>query len=289
VSETVAVLGAGTIGGPVARNLARAGFAVRVWNRTRAAAEAVEGATVADSPADAVRGAGILVTTLPDGRVVAEVAGEALDGAGDDLVWVQLSTVGIEATERLEQLAARRGAAFVDAPVVGTKEPAEEAALTVLASGPESVRGRCDPVFAAIGRKTIWLGPAGAGTRLKLVVNCWLTALVEGLAETLALAGGLGLDPAVFLETIAGGPTDASYAQTKGRLMLDGEFPASFKLRLGAKDARLVAEAAERAGLDLPLARAIAERLERGVELGHGDEDLAATYRTSAASPARAS
>lgn len=282
MAETVAVLGTGTMGAPIARNLANAGFTVRVWNRTRAAAEAIEAVAVADTPAEAVRGAGLMLTMLPDGRIVAEVAGDALDGAGAETIWIQSSTVGIEATERLVQIARNRGVRFVDAPVAGTKEPAEQGELTVLASGPDEVRERCDPVFDAIGRKTVWLGPAGAGTRMKLVMNCWLVALVEGLAETLALARGLDLDPALFLETIAGGSIDLPYAQLKGKMMLAEEFTPSFKLRLAAKDARLVVEAAERASVDLPLAETIAERLERGVELGYGDEDMAATYRTSA-------
>jgi len=282
VGETIAVLGTGAMGAPIARNLVQAGFVVRVWNRTRGAAEAIEGVAVADTPAEAVRGAGLMLTMLTDGRVVAEVAGDALDGAGADTIWIQSSTVGIAATERLAQLAARRGVAFVDAPVLGTKEPAERGELTVLASGPKDALEGCEPVFEAIAQKTIQLGPAGNGTRMKLVLNCWLVTLVEGLAETLALARGLGLDPSLFLEAIAGGPLDLPYAQLKGKLMLAEEFPASFKLRLAAKDARLVVEAAERAGLDLPLAETIADRLERGVELGYGDEDMAATYRTSA-------
>jgi len=276
------VLGTGTMGAPIARNFAKAGFEVRVWNRTRAAAEAIAGVTVADTPAEAVRGTAFMLTMLPDGRVVAEVAGDALDGAGENAIWIQSSTVGIAATERLAQLAARRGVAFVDAPVLGTKEPAEQGELTVLASGPEEALTRCEPVFEAIGQKTVRLGSAGDGTRMKLVLNSWLVSLVEGLSETLALARGVGLEPALFLETIAGGPLDLPYAQLKGKLMLAEEFPASFKLRLAAKDARLVVEAAQRAGLDLPLAETIADRLERGVELGYGDEDMAATYRTSA-------
>jgi len=285
VGETIAVLGTGTMGAPIARNLAKAGFRVRVWNRTHAAAEAIEGVTVADTPAEAVRGSAFILTMLPDGRVVAEVAGDALDGAGENTIWIQSSTVGVAATERLAELAARRGVAFVDAPVVGTKEPAERGELTVLASGPEEALARCESVFEAIGQKTVRLGPAGNGTRTKLVLNSWLVTLVEGLAEALALARGIGLEPALFLETIAGGPIDVPYAHVKGKLMLAEEFPASFKLRLAAKDARLVVEAAERAELDLPLAETIAERLERGVELGYGDEDLAATYRTSAPTP----
>ena len=276
------MLGTGTMGAPIARNFAKAGFEVRVWNRTRAAAEAIAGVTVADTPAEAVRGTAFMLTMLPDGRVVAEVAGDALDGAGENAIWIQSSTVGIAATERLAQLAARRGVAFVDAPVLGTKEPAEQGELTVLASGPEEALTRCEPVFEAIGQKTVRLGSAGDGTRMKLVLNSWLVSLVEGLSETLALARGVGLEPALFLETIAGGPLDLPYAQLKGKLMLAEEFPASFKLRLAAKHARLVVEAAQRAGLDLPLAETIADRLERGVELGYGDEDMAATYRTSA-------
>ena len=276
------MLGTGTMGAPIARNFAKAGFEVRVWNRTRAAAEAIAGVTVADTPAEAVRGTAFMLTMLPDGRVVAEVAGDALDGAGENAIWIQSSTVGIAATERLAQLAARRGVAFVDAPVLGTKEPAEQGELTVLASGPEEALTRCEPVFEAIGQKTVRLGSAGDGTRMKLVLNSWLVSLVEGLSETLALARGVGLEPALFLETIAGGSLDLPYAQLKGKLMLAEEFPASFKLRLAAKDARLVVEAAQRAGLDLPLAETIADRLERGVELGYGDEDMAATYRTSA-------
>src|SRR5207302_27464 len=146
----------GTMGAPIARNLAKAGFTVRVWNRTRGAAEAIQGVTVAATPAEAVRDAHVMLTMLPDGRIVAEVAGEALDGAGAETIWVQSSTVGIEATERLVQIARNRGVRFVDAPVVGTKEPAEEGTLTVLASGPDEVRVRCDPIFAAIARKTVW-------------------------------------------------------------------------------------------------------------------------------------
>ena len=121
----------------IARNLAKAGFRVRVWNRTHAAAEAIEGVTVADTPAEAVRGSAFILTMLPDGRVVAEVAGDALDGAGENTIWIQSSTVGVAATERLAELAARRGVAFVDAPVVETKEPAERGELTVLASSRE--------------------------------------------------------------------------------------------------------------------------------------------------------
>lgn len=281
--KTVAVLGTGTMGAPIARNLASAGFDVRVWNRSAERAESLrgEGISVAESPAAAVAGADVLITMLPTGEIVREVAEPALAACERDAVWVQMSTVGIDHAERLGQLASDRGVAYVDAPVSGTKEPAEKGELVVLASGPDELRDRLDPLFDVIGARTLWLGPAGAGTRMKLVINTWLLALVEGLAETVALAEGLGVDPARFLEAISGGPLDAGYAQLKGKAMLDSEFEPSFALALAAKDARLVRDAVAAEGLNLPLPGLIAERLKRADAAGFGDEDLAAAVRVA--------
>jgi 3-hydroxyisobutyrate dehydrogenase len=166
----------------------------------------------------------------------------------------------------------------VDAPVLGTKQPAEAGELTVLASGPPDAVERCTPLFDAVGTKTVRLGEAGESTRLKLVLNNWIVALVGAIAETVALAQGLGLDPKLFLETIAGGPLDAGYAQVKGKAMIEREFPPSFKLSLALKDARLVGEAAAEASVDLQVAEAAARVFERAVAQGHADEDLAAAY-----------
>jgi len=194
-----------------------------------------------------------------------------------------MSTIGIEGTERAAALAREAGAAaFVDAPVLGTRAPAEQGALTVLASGPDEARAVCQPVFDAVASRVLWLGEAGAGTRLKLVANAWVLALTEAKAEVFALAEGLGVDPRAFLDVVAGGPLDAGYLRAKGALILERDFPPSFSLRLAAKDARLVHEAAGRHGLDLPLHRTVAERLTQGAQAGHGDEDMAATWWTSA-------
>jgi 3-hydroxyisobutyrate dehydrogenase len=286
-STTVAVLGTGTMGAPMARNLLRAGFDVRVWNRTRERAQPLEqdGATVADSPAQAAAQADFVLTMLPDADAVASVMqGDrgALGAMPDDAVWLQMSTVGLAGTERLSALASERNVAFVDAPVVGTKEPAEQGQLLILASGPEDQRERCAPIFQVLGSRTMWLGPAGAGTRLKLVINDWLTILVEGLAETIAFAEALGVAPHQFLEAIEGGPLSPPYAQLKGRAMIEHQFSPSFKLRLARKDVGLVLEAAARHDLELPIAEAVARQFDRAIELGHGEEDLAATYYASA-------
>jgi 3-hydroxyisobutyrate dehydrogenase len=170
----------------------------------------------------------------------------------------------------------------VDAPVLGTKKPAEDGALVVLASGPHELRERCESLFDAVGHRTMWLGEAGEGSRLKLVVNAWIVSVLEGLAETVALAGGIGIDPRCFLEAIEGGGLDLPYAHMKGGLMIDESFDVQFSLALATKDADLVVDVARRTGLDLPVLEAIAARMREGVDAGHGEKDMAATYLTSA-------
>jgi len=286
--EQVAVLGAGgTMGLPMARNMARARLGVRAWNRSVEKAEPLtqEGATIVSTPAEAADGAQAIVTILTDAEAVIEsMDGDqgALAGASEGATWIQMSTIGIEGTERCAQLAEKRGAAFVDAPVLGTKQPAEKGELVVLASGPEDFRERVAPILDAVGQKTLWVGEAGAGSRLKLVTNSWVLTVAEGTAEAIALAEGIGVEPSQFLEAVAGGPLDLPYLQLKGKAMIDRNFEPSFRLALAAKDARLLHEAAERHKLDLPVIEAIARRLEEAVA-EHGDEDLAATYLTSAA------
>lgn len=282
---TVAVLGTGTMGAPMARNIAAAGMAVRVWNRSQEKAQAIEESTAFPTAREAAAGADLVVTMLADGKAVEDtVTGDdgALAGMEDDAVWLQMSTVGIAATERLAKLAGERGVAFVDAPVVGTKQPAEQGELTVLASGPEDSRERARPVFDAVAAKVVDLGDAGEGTRLKLVINNWLVTLVEGVAETLAFAEAIGIDPQIFLETIDGGPTGPAYAQVKGKAMIAREFPPAFSLKLARKDAELVLEAAERVGFDAALARTVDRKMGEAIEFGHGDEDMAATFYASA-------
>jgi 3-hydroxyisobutyrate dehydrogenase len=275
----VAVLGTGTMGAPMARNLAKAGHDVVAYNRTRERAEplAQDGIRVAGDAAEAVQGAEVVVTIVSDGDAVAALVEPAL-GAMGEAVWAQMSTVGVHGLERLTAMAADAGVAFVDAPVSGTKQPAEQGTLAVLASGAPEARARCAPVFEAVGAKTVELGDEpGAATRMKLVLNAWLVALVEGLAESIQLAEGLGVDPAAFLEIIDGGPLGPPYAKLKGTMMIERSYEPSFALRWALKDASLVDEAARAAGLDLPLARTIAERMQTAVDAGHGDDDMAAT------------
>lgn len=285
-NTSVAVLGTGIMGAAMARNLARAGLDVRVWNRTRAKAEplAADGAHVAGSPAEAVHGADIVLTMLHDGPA----ALEALRAAGPELrpgtVWAQSTTAGVEALGALADFAREHGLVFVDAPVLGTKQPAEAGRLVVLAAGPGAARTALAPVFEAIGSRTVWVGEngeEGAATRLKLVINSWVLTVTHGAAEALALAKGLGVAPQEFLDAVEGGPLDMGYLRAKTQALLSGDLAPSFATHTAEKDARLIVEAGRLAGVRLDVVAAGADRFRRAVEQGHGDEDMAASYFAS--------
>src|ERR1700750_1500667 len=164
---------------------------------------------------------------------------------------------------------------MVDAPVLGAAKPAQDGALPVLGARPHEAVERCAPIFDAIGQKVVRVGTEpGRATRLKLAINAWVLALTQGTAEAVALGKGLGVDLDEMLEALDGSPTDAPYFRMKAKLMEDGEYPTSFSLRLAAKDAALMAEAAEEAGIDAPMIRAVAKRLAEGVDAGYGHEDM---------------
>jgi 3-hydroxyisobutyrate dehydrogenase len=277
----IAVLGTGRMGAPIARNLLAAGFEVSAWNRTaeRAAPLAADGARLGSSPAEAAEGADVVLTMLADGDAVADAMGGpegALDAQQPGSVWIQMATVGDEWTARLAALAAEHQVEFVDAPVSGSDVPARDRQLVVLGSGPEGVRERVQPVFDAIGRKTLWVGPAGNGTRLKLVLNDWLASLTEGMAETMALTEALGLYPDLFIEAIDDGPLGSPYAEAKARAALAGKLDPGFALRLAYKDVGLALDAARERDLELPITEAIARRWGQAMADGHADEDVAA-------------
>ncbi|MFD5828248.1 NAD(P)-dependent oxidoreductase [Lentzea sp. NPDC060358] len=279
----IAVLGTGLMGAPVAANLAAAGHEVRVWNRTRAKAEALaeKGATVADTPAAAVEGVDVVLTVLNDGAAVTAAVQAAAESLPHDAVWIQASTVGIGATEDHIALARSLGLEFVDAPVLGSTKPAAEGKLVVLASGADELRERVQPVFDVIGARTMWVGEAGASTKLKLVANSWVLALTAAVGEAVSLAEASGLDPKLFLEAVTGGAMDTPYLQMKGNAIIERSFEPAFTVQNALKDALLVTEAAVRGGVQLDVAQAAAARLNRAVTQGHGDEDMAASYYAS--------
>lgn len=280
-TPTVAVLGTGIMGCGMARSMLRAGLPVRAWNRTRAKAAplAADGATVTDTAEEAVRGADVVLTALNDGPSVAQTLTAAAPGLRPGQVWLQSSTVGLDATTDLVHRAAGLGLVYLDAPVSGTRQPAEQGTLTVFVSGPSSARATALPVLDAIGQRTVWVGEdPGAATRLKLVTNTWVINLVNGVAECLNLAEGLGIDPQLFLDAVRGGPLDTPYLQDKSAAVLSGDLTPSFALSTALKDTRLILDAAETTGVTLDLVAASAERFTRAEAAGHGAEDMIATY-----------
>ena len=278
----VAVLGTGIMGAGMARSLLRASLDVIVWNRSsgRAAPLAADGAHVAGTAAEAVADVDAVVTMLWDGDSVAEVMTAALPSAPTGVLWVQTSTVSLrDAGDRLPALAARHGARYVDAPVLGTRQPAEEGKLTVLAAAPEPLRDPVTPVFGSIAARVVWVSERpGDGTRLKLVANSWVATIVAATAQAIALAQDLGLDPQVFLDMIKGGGVDTPYLHVKGGAMIAGQFPTSFAVDGAVKDTALIAAAMREAGTDATLMDAVNQQYRKAADSGHGQEDMAAVH-----------
>jgi 3-hydroxyisobutyrate dehydrogenase len=277
-NPTVAVLGTGTMGGGMVRSLRRADFPVRMWNRDGAKTKALTdtGAEAFDSPAEAAEAADVVLTMVFDADAAIDVVRRAAPAEGT--VWLQSTTVGVSGADRTVEVARELGLVLVDAPVLGTKQPAEEGTLTVLASGPDDARDRVTPVLDAIGQKTLWLGEAGNGSRMKMAGNAWLLMVTAGTAQSIALARALGLDPADFLSAIEGGPMDVPYAHLKGANMIKGDYPLSFGITGATKDARLIREALTTAGLSDRLDAAVVTTMETAIERlpDPGSADLSA-------------
>jgi 3-hydroxyisobutyrate dehydrogenase len=276
---SVAVLGTGIMGSAMARNLLTAGLPTTVWDRSPEATAplAAAGAVVADSAHAAIRDARIVITMLPDAEVVQSVLfADAQPPFAAGAAWAQMGTIGVAATaglaERLARL--RPDVMFVDAPVSGSKGPAEAGQLLILASGPDAAQPVLAPAFAAIGRKTVWLGPAGQGSRMKLVVNTYLSFLIEGVAEALELGRRLGVDPAGLDAVLEGGPLDAPLVDAKLHKIAHGDFSAEFPLEWALKDVDLAIDAGR--GTSLPMLAALSRQWHRAVEAGYGRDDISA-------------
>jgi 3-hydroxyisobutyrate dehydrogenase len=275
----VAVLGTGIMGSAMARRLMGAGLPTTVWDRstTATAPLADAGARVAGSPAEAVAGANVVITMLPNADVVSSVIFDGTVGAfAEKAVWAQMGTIGVpETVDIARRLAQHRpDVMLVDSPVSGTKGPAENGQLLILASGPAAAQAVLRPVFDVIGRKTVWLGEAGAGSRMKLAVNVYMSILIEGIAETLELARRLDIDSGQLGEAIAGGPLDAPIVDAKLHKMESGDYAPEFPLQWALKDVDLAIEAA--GGDSLPVLAALSRQWRSAVQAGYGREDFSA-------------
>jgi 3-hydroxyisobutyrate dehydrogenase len=286
-SPSVTVIGAGTMGSAVAGRLLGAGMTVGVWDRTPRTTLVGLGATAFDDPRSAVKAATVVVTLLPTAEAVTDVmVGQGVvDAMAPQAIWVQMGTIGAEAIDALDaEVRVRRpDIRFVDAPVSGSRHPAETGQLLVLASGPESTVATLEPVFSAVGRRTLWLGPAGQGSRLKLVLNTWLAFEVEAAAEAAALATRLGIAPQILEEAVDGNPLASPLASAKLSKMELADDQPEFALEWALKDLDLMNESV--GARFAPVAVAIAERWRPLVQQGFGKLDVSAARLGLGAEP----
>jgi 3-hydroxyisobutyrate dehydrogenase len=271
------------MGHGIATSALRAGIPTVVWNRTPEATRdlAEIGADVAETAVDAARRAAIAVTMVTDADAVIAIARDQgmLAALAPGAIWVQMSTIGVAGIERVAAMvtAERPDVALVDAPVSGSKEPAEQGQLTIFASGPEEARSHVAPLFDALGQRTIWVGAVGTGSRLKIVNNIWLAFATEAVATSVALARRIGLETETLVAALGGGPLVSPWQAAKLERIGKGEFSAQFALSLALKDVHLALEAA--ADDRFAVLACLADEWQQVVDQGFGDQDLTVVTR----------
>jgi 3-hydroxyisobutyrate dehydrogenase len=281
--EPVAVLGIGAMGHGMATSALRAGIPTIVWNRTPAPTRdlAELGADVTESAADAARRAAIVVTMVTDTDAVISIARDQgmLAAISPGAIWAQMSTIGVAGTEHVAALvqAERPEVMLLDAPVSGSREPAERGQLTIFASGPEQARPRVAALFDALGQRTIWVGAVGAGSRVKLVNNTLVAFAAEAVANAAALARRLGLQTETVIQALAGSPLVSPWQAAKLQRIATGEFSAQFALSLALKDVRLALQAADDDRFSA--FACLAEEWGQVADQGLGDQDLTVVTR----------
>jgi 3-hydroxyisobutyrate dehydrogenase len=281
--EPVAVLGIGAMGHGMATSLLRAGIPTIVWNRRPAATQdlAELGAEVAQTAADAARRAPIVITMVTDTDAVMSIAHDQgmLAALVPSAIWVQMSTIGVAGIERVAAMVQteRPDVTLLDAPVTGSKDPAEQGQLTIFASGPDEARSRVAPLFDALGQRTVWVGAVGAGSRLKLVNNTLVAFAAEGVATSVALARRLGLETETVIDALAGSPLVSPWQAAKLERVARREFSAQFALSLALKDVRLALQAA--GGDRFAALAGLADEWQQAVDQGLGDQDLTVVTR----------
>jgi 3-hydroxyisobutyrate dehydrogenase len=281
--EPVAVLGIGAMGRGMAISTLRAGIPTIVWNRGPQPAQELSGlgADVAATAADAARRAAIVVTMVTDTDAVISIARDQgmLAALAPGAIWVQMSTIGVAGTERVAAMVQteRPDVTLLDAPVSGSRAPAEQGKLIIFASGPGQARPRVTGLFDALGQRTIWVGEVGAGSRLKLVNNSLVAFAAEAVANSATLASRLGLDTQTVLDALGGGPLVSAWQAAKLQRIAKGEFSAEFALSLALKDVRLALEAAD--DDRFAVLESLADEWGQAVDQGLGDQDLTVVKR----------
>lgn len=277
----VGLLGVGLMGTAMAHRLLDRGISVIAWDRSAEHVHDLEarGATPAHTPGDVIHGAGVVITMLPTAEVILDLVEPLLSDWPEGTIWLQMSSVGAAEADQLTHTAEAHGVTLIDAPVSGSTHPAEQGELTILASGPDSARTTLEPIFDALASRVLWVGTAGAGSRLKLAANHWMITMVVALAESMKLCQIMGLDPQHFITLLDGGPLGSAYALQKLDEMQRHEYPAGFPVRLALKDLQLVSEVQRGSETTMPVLDVALERFTTASQ-DFGDQDLAAVYES---------
>jgi 3-hydroxyisobutyrate dehydrogenase-like beta-hydroxyacid dehydrogenase len=281
--KKIGFIGTGLMGRGMARSLIRKGHTVRIYNRTRAKAEEVAelGGTVADTPAEAVRDADVIVTMLADpAALLGVVEGEhgILASIRPGAVLIDSSTVSPPTTHRVLELLKANGADMLDAPVFGSKNEAEKGELGFIVGGTPEVLARVQDVLDCMGR-TNHVGANGMGAYAKLVVNLVIAGTLQAFNESMVLATKAGIDPEKMLQIILSSRARSGIIEMKAPQILNRDFSAFFPLQLMAKDMRLVLESASSLGLELPVVTTLNEMYAKCIAAGLANEDFAATIK----------
>jgi len=273
------MLGVGLMGSAMGRRLLERGIEVVAWDRTAEHVSVLEaaGGRAASSPEDVLASASSVITMLPTAEIVLGVVEPLLPSWPESAVWLQMSSVGADEADRLTSVAREHHVTIVDAPVSGSTHPAREGHLTILASGPDSVREQLQPVLSALSSRVMWVGEAGMGSRLKLAANHWMVASVTAVAESMHLCDAMGLDQQPFVELLEDGPLGSPYIREKLLEMRSRDYPAGFPVRLALKDLELVGEVEAASAAEMPVLDVSRERFSLAAA-EHADEDLAAVY-----------
>jgi 3-hydroxyisobutyrate dehydrogenase-like beta-hydroxyacid dehydrogenase len=280
------------MGRPQAANVRRAGFDLTVWNRTRERAESFaqehSGVEVADSPADAARGADVVITMVPDVPEVEEVMFAAADGMSEGTLAVDMSTIAPTASRSIAERLRERGIHFLDAPVTGSRPKAENATLTIMAGGEAADFERVKPVLESMGRLVVHVGPSGHGEMIKLINNTLAAINAGALAEALVLAQRADLDTDKLREVVASGSGASTMLELKAGPMIERDLDPLFKLEHMLKDVRHCIAEAEALGVELPFARLAESLYSRADEAGLGGQDFAAVIEIADTASERA-
>lgn len=271
----VTILGCGNMGSAMATRLAESGHRVTAWDRDaeRARSLAAVGVTAEPDVQPAVAAASVVITMVTNGEAVHAIAERMLPAMRPDAVWLQASTVGADWADRLRALADTHGRRVLDAPVSGSTGPARDGTLSWLVAGPSSAVDTARPVLDALGARVVLVGTEQEASRLKLIVNTWMTAATVAMADVLIACDRVGIPRSALLEVIGSGPLAMPYAVQKAQLMTKGDYRAGFPVELALKDVRLAKQAE---GVQSPLVEEVEHRLQRAVDAGHGRDDVAA-------------